>query len=872
MQYGINHGRRIGNAFVNLDLGLQQGIGAFDAQGNHDPRGAMPDARYRKYTATATYLQPFKLWGESFSFTSLMTGQHSEDVLFSPQRISLGGQSSIRGYKDQSLAGDSGGYWRNDLRWSRPVTLEWLRTAFAEYGASVGYDQGVIRGGAGAGASICVPPICSGPMVAASASLAASNMNSDYKAVTDQSGLFAGEGGYDINVGKNTLLNGAVIASEASADKNLLSTDRLIVSDIKNAREINAQSASVTVSSGSGVGLSGGGSIPLSLTESKQSNTRSAVSEGTLIVRSAEGANDLVGLNRDTANANQALKPPDEKAIQERMALVQGSVALAKNVIGKMANAEQQAAEARARSATNKEERQAAISDRNSWDVGGDKRILADVAAGLIAVSLGDVGGITAVGVVAQTTANDMFKVIGDYADKQHYAATDNVTRAAWGEGGAARAMLHGLAGAAMGLSSGNPASGALGAGASASLMPLVADAVSKSGLTSAEQKDLNAFIAGGLGALVSAGEGVAGAITAGSSAVGVELFNRQLHRQQEIPLLKQKAAELAKRIGQPRSSARWEDLLLVAAGAEVDAAGLERLTALWMQSGADPESGAFAEDMGVAYGAVSQLAAQKIPLTWSDGQPIVANGAPVYAFGATKEQAEDSTLFNADGSYGRGAVYERWRQYGQAQAGKYSNEITSLSTYHSRVADAAERLSVLAGKGILPDSTFDDALLSLTGLRPAKSVINAVLGALAERQPAKAVGAKGEILGLLPKPGSTSVPVSGLGAGAVFRLESNQIGKKLGKHVKDYGGNAASPADRKMLLDRINDIGNNPEKVIPGTFSGQGANGRRGDVYFRIKGNDVVVTKPNGTFVTILKDGVIGNPSVKRALRGGVK
>lgn len=29
-----------------------------------------------------------------------MTGQRSEDVLFSPQRTSLGGQSSIRGYKD----------------------------------------------------------------------------------------------------------------------------------------------------------------------------------------------------------------------------------------------------------------------------------------------------------------------------------------------------------------------------------------------------------------------------------------------------------------------------------------------------------------------------------------------------------------------------------------------------------------------------------------------------------------------------------------------------------------------------------------------------------------------------------------------------
>jgi hemolysin activation/secretion protein len=146
-QFGFNHGRRVGSAFVNFDAGMQEGIGAFDAQGSHDPAPGEPDARYRKYTATLSYLQPFKVWGESFSFSSLMTGQHSEDVLFSPQRTSLGGSSSIRGYKDQSLSGDSGGYWRNDLRWSRPVTVEWLQPVFSEYGTSLGYDQGVIQNG-----------------------------------------------------------------------------------------------------------------------------------------------------------------------------------------------------------------------------------------------------------------------------------------------------------------------------------------------------------------------------------------------------------------------------------------------------------------------------------------------------------------------------------------------------------------------------------------------------------------------------------------------------------------------------------------------------------------------------------------------------
>jgi hemolysin activation/secretion protein len=143
-QLGINHGRRLGGAFVNLDLGLQQGIGALDAQSARGPKPGAPTSRYRKYTATASYLLPMRLWDESFIFTSLATGQYSEDVLYSAQRMSIGGPSSVRGFKDQYLSGDTGGYWRNEVRWSRPVAWDWMRPTFAEYGAALAYDQGVI--------------------------------------------------------------------------------------------------------------------------------------------------------------------------------------------------------------------------------------------------------------------------------------------------------------------------------------------------------------------------------------------------------------------------------------------------------------------------------------------------------------------------------------------------------------------------------------------------------------------------------------------------------------------------------------------------------------------------------------------------------
>lgn len=145
-QLGFNHGRRIGSAFVNADIGWQQGVGALDAQHEGDPLPGEPVARYNKYSLTLSYLQPFQLWGESFSFDSLANGQWSEDVLYSPQRISVGGLASVRGFKEQSLSGDSGGYWRNQLRWSRPVTWAPLQPYLREYGVAFAYDLGVIHG------------------------------------------------------------------------------------------------------------------------------------------------------------------------------------------------------------------------------------------------------------------------------------------------------------------------------------------------------------------------------------------------------------------------------------------------------------------------------------------------------------------------------------------------------------------------------------------------------------------------------------------------------------------------------------------------------------------------------------------------------
>ncbi|CAX56693.1 putative filamentous hemagglutinin [Erwinia pyrifoliae DSM 12163] len=50
--------------------------------------------------------------------------------------------------------------------------------------------------------------------------LSRDKMHSTWDSVQEQTGIFAGKGGFDITTGGHTQLNGAVIGSTATADKN----------------------------------------------------------------------------------------------------------------------------------------------------------------------------------------------------------------------------------------------------------------------------------------------------------------------------------------------------------------------------------------------------------------------------------------------------------------------------------------------------------------------------------------------------------------------------------------------------------------------------------------------------------------------------
>lgn len=156
-------------------------------------------------------------------------------------------------------------------------------------------------------------------------------MNSDYDSVQEQSGLFAGQGGFDVTVGNHTQLNGGVIASTGSADKNSLDTGTLGFSDIHNQADYKTQHQGGGISTGGSIGsqftgnmanalLAGGGN-----SGHAEGTTQSAVSEGTITIRDRENQKqDVADLSRDTNNANGSIgKIFDKEKEQNRLQEVQ---------------------------------------------------------------------------------------------------------------------------------------------------------------------------------------------------------------------------------------------------------------------------------------------------------------------------------------------------------------------------------------------------------------------------------------------------------------------------------------------------------------------------------------------------------------------
>lgn len=125
-----------------LNPSINKGINDFDAL-DDDSSGLNAKAQFSLFKFYGYYLKPLIFKEKQFSLMSTLNMQISEDQLFSAQSFSIGGENSVRGFKDESRSAKSGFYMQNNLSTN---LNQWLapQQKYSKVIGSVFFDYGRI--------------------------------------------------------------------------------------------------------------------------------------------------------------------------------------------------------------------------------------------------------------------------------------------------------------------------------------------------------------------------------------------------------------------------------------------------------------------------------------------------------------------------------------------------------------------------------------------------------------------------------------------------------------------------------------------------------------------------------------------------------
>ncbi|RBP13271.1 hemolysin activation/secretion protein [Pseudocitrobacter faecalis] len=150
--FGLNHTQKILGGVATFNPTFSRGMPWFNATDDH-LYPDQPKAQFRKWSVNASWQRGLtdKLW-----WLSSVYWQWSPDRLYGSERLSIGGESSVRGFKEQYISGDNGGYWRNEINYTlftMPVlgqigTMAALDGGWLKKDASDQYAAGTLWGGA----------------------------------------------------------------------------------------------------------------------------------------------------------------------------------------------------------------------------------------------------------------------------------------------------------------------------------------------------------------------------------------------------------------------------------------------------------------------------------------------------------------------------------------------------------------------------------------------------------------------------------------------------------------------------------------------------------------------------------------------------
>ena len=150
--------------------------------------------------------------------------------------------------------------------------------------------------------------------VSGSANYHRSSLTADYASVTEQSGIYAGDGGYQIEVAEHTDLRGGLITSTAAAEAaghNRFSTGTLSASDLANHAEFKGSSVGLGASGGVNSSGSGDGVFDQRQSTSDKSGLASTEASGSVgfgQVSDSEGSTTYSGINTKNILITDAAK------------------------------------------------------------------------------------------------------------------------------------------------------------------------------------------------------------------------------------------------------------------------------------------------------------------------------------------------------------------------------------------------------------------------------------------------------------------------------------------------------------------------------------------------------------------------------------
>jgi filamentous hemagglutinin len=172
------------------------------------------------------------------------------------------------------------------------------------------------------GVAVSVPIF--GTRGSASVTQSQSNTTGNLLSVGEQTGLRAGEAGFQVSVKGVTTLQGALLASTAAAERNALTTGTVVTTDLDNhssgSSSTSGFSAGTDMGSLYGAGKNLAGTLATHAQEqaSDSSTTHTAIAPGAITVTDPNGQQALDGIRRNIEGTHRALEQPDVAGMERR--------------------------------------------------------------------------------------------------------------------------------------------------------------------------------------------------------------------------------------------------------------------------------------------------------------------------------------------------------------------------------------------------------------------------------------------------------------------------------------------------------------------------------------------------------------------------